>query len=400
MPKKSFDIAVVGGFGHVGLPLGLAFVKVGLKVCLVDISAEKQQIIDRGEMPFVEYGAQEVLTSGLASGHLRTSLESSEIKNARVVIICIGTPVDEYLNPKLRHFLSFFDNLAPNLDPEQLLIIRSTVYPKSCTQALKRLEETGRSGWKMAYCPERIVQGYSMKELFELPQLVAGMNKVAETEATELFSKLSPKIIPCQIHEAELAKLFSNAWRYIQFSVTNQFYMIASDFDQDYDRVREIMMDGYGRAGSLPSAGFAAGPCLLKDTMQLAAFSKNQFMLGHAAMMVNEGLPAFIVEQLKKDGPLENKKIGILGMAFKAEIDDIRDSLSYKLGKILRFQGAEVYYSDEYAKDSTFVSALALIENCDTVIVGVPHHAYKNLTFRSTQTVVDLWGHCKKPGET
>jgi UDP-N-acetyl-D-mannosaminuronic acid dehydrogenase len=151
------------------------------------------------------------------------------------------------------------------------------------------------------------------------------------------------------------------------------------------------IVDGYGRAHSLPSAGFAAGPCLLKDTMQLAAFNNNTFMLGHAAMMVNEGLPAFIVEQLRLKFDLSRTRVGILGMAFKADIDDTRDSLSYKLGKILRFYGADVLYSDEYAKDPTFISKEDLVASADVIIVGVPHTPYKQLNIPANVHVVDVW---------
>lgn len=189
-----------------------------------------------------------------------------------------------------------------------------------------------------------------------------------------------------------MIKLFSNAWRYILFAVTNQFYMISHNFGVDYDRVRKSLMDGYGRAATLPGPGFAAGPCLLKDTMQLSAFTGNEFILGHAAMMINEGLPNFIVRNLTTKHDLSKTKVGILGMAFKADIDDVRDSLSFKLGKILRFHGAKVYYSDEYAKNPDFVSKEDLIKNSEVVIVAVPHSAYKGLTFGKNIDVVDLWG--------
>ncbi len=199
-------------------------------------------------------------------------------------------------------------------------------------------------------------------------------------------------MIAVSVDEAELAKLFSNAWRYIQFAAANQFYMMATELGVDFNRVRAAMVDGYGRAASMPTAGFAAGPCLLKDTLQLAAFNNNNFTLGHAAMMVNEGLPGFIVEGLRRRYDLAKTRVGILGMAFKADIDDTRDSLSYKLGKILRFHGAQVGYSDELAKDPTFVSKEQLLQSSDVVIVGVPHAAYRTLAIPSRVDVVDVWG--------
>ena len=126
--------------------------------------------------------------------------------------------------------------------------------------------------------------------------------------------------------------------------------------------------------------------------MQLAAFNNNNFFLGHAAMMVNEGLPNFIVEDIRKRHNISKKKVGILGMAFKADIDDTRDSLSFKLGKILRFHGAKVYYSDEYAKDPTFISKEQLVKVCDIVIIGAPHSAYKNIKTPKKTKLIDIWG--------
>lgn len=392
--SKSFDIVIVGGLGHVGLPLGLAFANKGLKVCLYDLDQKKAEMVKKGIMPFIEYGAKPILKQVLKKGNLQISIDIETVSKAQYVIIAIGTPVDEYLNPKTREFLEFFARLKEHLHNDQLIIIRSTVYPRTCQQIRNILgnDET----WQVAYCPERIIQGYAVKELKELPQIVAGLSKKAVQDASELFSILSPKIIRTSMGEAELVKLFSNAWRYIQFAVTNQFYMISHNFGVDYDKVRDAMIEGYGRAATLPSAGFAAGPCLLKDTMQLSAFSSNNFLLGHAAMMINEGLPNFIVDDLRKRYDLSETKVGILGMAFKADIDDIRDSLSYKLGKILRFHGANVYYSDEYAKNPTFVSKEELINACDVVVIGVPHSAYKSLVIPKKIEVVDLWGIIKK----
>ncbi len=388
--KFAYDIAIVGGLGHVGLPLGIAFANKGNKVCLIDRDEAKAKVVNSGIMPFIEYGAEPILKDVLKNGNLSISLKSSLISDARAVIVAIGTPVDEYLNPKTRSFLEFFDSISSLLHEDQLIVIRSTVYPKTCEQVLHRIGKSKQ--WKISYCPERIVQGYAIKELKELPQIVAGLSKQAEDEAADLFSVLSPKIIRTSMREAELVKLFSNAWRYIQFAVTNQFYMISNNFGVDYDKVRNAMMEGYGRAATMPTAGFAAGPCLLKDTMQLSAFNQNNFLLGHAAMMVNEGLPNYVVEGLRKKHDLGSKKIGILGMAFKADIDDIRDSLSYKLGKILRFHGAQVLYSDEFARDPTFITKEALIKQSDIIIIGVPHTAYKDIRFPKGKEIIDLWG--------
>ena len=160
---------------------------------------------------------------------------------------------------------------------------------------------------------------------------------------------------------------------------------------KDYDKIRQIMVDGYQRAIGLPSAGFAAGPCLLKDTMQLSSFYNSQFLLGQAAMNINEGLPNYIIKCLKNEFDLSKKSVGILGMAFKGDVDDVRDSLSFKIGKILRFEGSKVNYSDEYAKNKDFCSKEELIKRSDIIIVGAPHSNYKGLVISDEKKVIDLW---------
>ena len=390
--NKNCDVVIIGGLGHVGLPLGIAFAEKGLKVCLYDTNTKNAELVQNGIMPFIEYGADPILKKLVKKKDaLTVSSDIRSVSQAKHIIVAIGTPVDEYLNPNVRIFLEFFKKLKKHLKKNQIIIIRSTVYPRTCQQVMNILRET-KKGVQLAYCPERIAQGYAIQELSELPQLVAGMTPTAQSNAAKLFAHIAPKTIKVKMEEAELAKLFTNAWRYIQFSITNQFYMIANDFNMDFNRIRQVMSDGYGRSYNIPSAGFAAGPCLLKDTMQLAAFNNNNFFLGHAAMMVNEGLPNYIVENLRHKYDITKKKIGILGMAFKADIDDTRDSLSFKLGKILKFHGAKVVYSDEYAKDPTLVSKEELVKECDIVIIGAPHSVYKKLKFPKKLKVVDIWG--------
>jgi UDP-N-acetyl-D-mannosaminuronic acid dehydrogenase len=396
-----FDICIIGGAGHVGLPLALVFADVGQRVIIYDLNDKVMNQVRGGTMPFIEYGAEPLLESALKSNRLLLTSDPHDIARAQTVIVAVGTPVDEYLNPKLRALLDLIEGLRPNLSPDQTVIIRSTVFPRTCRQVFRTLGTDGNT-WHVAYCPERIVQGYAIRELRDLPQIVSGCSEEAVRRATEVFALIAPSVIRLEVEEAELAKLFSNAWRYIQFAAANQFYMVAESIGLDFNRVRRAMAEGYGRASSLPGAGFAAGPCLLKDTMQLAAFNNNSFTLGHAAMAINEGLPNFLVDKLSRRYKLDETRVGILGMAFKADIDDIRDSLSYKLGKVLRFHGAHVLYSDEFATDPTFVPKEQLVASSDVVIVGVPHSAYRTLTVPDHVEVVDLWGviPTKAPDET
>jgi UDP-N-acetyl-D-mannosaminuronic acid dehydrogenase len=178
----------------------------------------------------------------------------------------------------------------------------------------------------------------------------------------------------------------------MKFAVANQFFMIADQAGVNYTNVLEAIRTDYPRAADLPAPGFAAGPCLFKDTMQLAAFTADHFPLGQAAMQVNEGLPAYIVSALERRyGGLEGKTIGILGMAFKAESDDPRASLSYKLRKLLAWAGAKVVSTDPFVQDERLTTLDCVLEESDILVLGVPHKAYRELDVGG-RDVVDVWG--------
>jgi UDP-N-acetyl-D-mannosaminuronic acid dehydrogenase len=325
-------------------------------------------------------------------------MEAACVAEAQHIVICLGTPVDEYMNPKTQQFLKIFQNLAQHLSPAQTIIVRSSVFPHTIDQMLRVLENRAPGApWQVAYCPERIVQGYAMQELYQLPQIVSGVTPQAEEAAAQLFSTLAPEIVRTTLQEAELVKLFANAWRYIKFAVANQFYMICENHGIDYNRVRQAMRQGYERAQDIPGAGFAAGPCLLKDTMQLHNFTGNNFLLGHSAMMINEGLPNFLVQQLGQRYSLPGLRVGILGMAFKADIDDIRDSLSFKLKKLLSFAGCSVLCTDEYDQRPDYATVPEVLAHAQVVFVGVSHTAYRNLSFPEGVEVIDLWNAVPQP---
>lgn len=397
MREPRFDVLIIGGFGHVGLPLGLALADKGLQVALYDLDASKRATIAAGKMPFIEHGAEPVLRRVIGKT-LHIADQLADVAQAETALITIGTPIDEYLNPRLRPVLELAEALRAHLRPGHPLILRSTVYPGT-SRHLYEFFRRHDLEVHLAYCPERIVQGYALQELATLTQIVSGFTSTAIDCAHRLFGRLGVETVQVTVEEAELAKLFSNAWRYIQFAIANQFYMIATQHGADYQQVYHAMTHKYERAQDFPRPGFAAGPCLLKDTLQLAAFHGHQFQLGHAAMMVNEGLPSFVVQHLTQQLRLDlsNVRVGILGMAFKAESDDIRDSLSYKLAKILRFHGAAVVCSDEYVPDASLVSKEELVSTCPVIIVAVPHHAYRDLEFPPGAHVVDLWGVTSAP---
>jgi UDP-N-acetyl-D-mannosaminuronic acid dehydrogenase len=386
------DVVVVGGGGHVGLPLSLTFAASGLCVGIYDTNVATLERIRRGEMPFMESGAEALLKSVLPTGRLELSADPAIVGRASNVIVVIGTPVDEFLAPSMSVFDRVVDELAPRLAAGALVVLRSTVYPGASERVAKRLAGLA-PGIDVAFCPERIAEGHAIEELTSLPQIVGADDDRVAARAEALFRRLGAKTIRTSTKEAELAKLFTNAWRYMKFAIANQFFVIAHDAGVNYSNVLRAIRDDYPRAADLPSPGFAAGPCLFKDTMQLAAFTRDHFPMGHSAMLVNEGLPAYIVSALERRyGSLGGKRIALLGMAFKAESDDPRSSLSYKLRKLLAWAGAEVRCTDPYVRDDRLVPLDDAIAGADVVVLGVPHKAYAGLRFPSGHDVVDVWG--------
>ena len=390
-PAADLDLVVLGGGGHVGLPLSLAFARAGLRVGIYDTNPAALERIAAGEMPFMENGADELLRELLPTGRLSFGSDGAMITRTNQLVVVIGTPVDEFLGPSMTIFEKAVEQVAPYLRDGALVVLRSTVYPGTTAYVAQHLADRG-CHVDVAFCPERIAEGHALEELHTLPQIIGADTDIAAERATALFGTLAARTIRTTTKEAELAKLFTNTWRYMKFAVANQFFMIADQAGVDYTNILHAIREDYPRAADLPGPGFAAGPCLFKDTMQLAAFTADHFPLGQAAMQVNEGLPAYIVSALERRyGGLQGKTVGILGMAFKSESDDPRASLSYKLRKLLTWAGARVLATDPYVRDDRLVPLETVLAESDILVLGAPHKAYRGLAVDG-KDVVDVWG--------
>lgn len=391
---KKYDLCIVGGAGHVGLPLGVTFANSGVKTILFDINKPWLTKIESGRFPFKEKNGDSELKKALARKALFTSTSPESITQSRAVLLVIGTPVDEHLNPDLRTLFQLIDRYLPYFTDGQMIILRSTVYPGTSERLQKLLARSGKKVG-VAFCPERIAQGVAIKELRGLPQIVSAFDPQTVRRASALFKKIAPSIVVTERPvEAELAKLYSNAWRYIKFSVANQFFIMADQHGLDYQRIHDAMVKDYPRNKDLPRPGFAAGPCLFKDTMQLAAFNHNNFFLGHAAMLINEGMPNYVIQKLKRhpsDNPIVI--IGILGMAFKAGSDDARSSLSYKLKKLAEAHAEEVLCHDVHIEDSSFTDLRELVKRSDAIILATPHKEYRSIrpSAYPKKLFIDIW---------
>ena len=390
-PEGAFDLdaVIIGGCGHVGLPLAIALASRGARVGIYDVSQAAVDRVNAGRLPFAEPGAAEPLREARAAGRLEASADAAIVGTAEHVIVVIGTPVDEHLNPDQAAIPNALGGCAGYLRDGQILILRSTVYPGVTALVEKTVAGLGIE-IDVAFCPERIAEGKAMTELFELPQIISARTARGVDRASALFRRLTGHLVVMTPEEAELAKLFTNVWRYIKFATANQLYMMANDGGLDFERIRQGLGEDYPRAADMPAAGFAAGPCLFKDTMQLAAFNNNNFALGHTAMTINEGMPLYLVYRLEQRFGLASMTVGILGMAFKGGSDDTRSSLSYKLRRILAFKAGAVLCTDPYVTTDPALRPLPdVLAQSDLLVIAAPHPEYRELV--TDKPVADIW---------
>jgi len=390
MSDSTCDVCVIGGGGHVGLPLALTFADSGLRTDIYDINTKTIEKIRQGIMPFTEEGGEEMLKRVLANGMLQAHDTPELISQCSFIVLVIGTPVDEHRNPNFTGIQRAIEGVISHLRDGQTLILRSTVFPGLSHHVKQYLRRQGLD-IAVAFCPERVAEGFSIREFRTLPQIVGASEQSTRDAVRKLFGRFTDDFIEMQPIEAELCKLMTNAWRYIQFATINQFYMIASEHGLDFNAILHGCRYKYPRTAGMPGPGLAAGPCLVKDTMQLAAFSHNSFPLGHAAMVINESLPAHLIDLAKRKVDLTEKTCGILGMAFKAESDDPRDSLSYKFRKLLLLECKEVLCSDPYVHDPQLTTLEDVLRRADVLFVAAPHQVYRKLKVRPDQVLIDVW---------
>ena len=377
MPER---IAVIG-LGRVGLPLALAFAKEGFTVIGVDVDEKKIDRLKQGEMPFLERGADPILKESIGKNFNVTSDLRLAVSRSTILILTLGTPVDEHMNPVFEQIEISMRNMMPALKPGHLLILRSTVYPGT-TEYLKRFIEreaklTVGTDIFLAYCPERISEGNSFAELGLIPQIVGTLDGKSSVRASFLFKHLTPKIIPTDARSAELSKLFCNMYRYIQFAVANEFMMIADNYERDIYHIVDLVNRDYARGG-LKSPGFTGGPCLYKDGFFLINDIPFSDLIS-ISWKINETVPAYLIKRIKSQLTLDGRKVVILGLAFKRDIDDNRNSLSYKARKIFLKEGAQVFMHDPYLKPEDLKTVL---RGADVVLLAVNHESYKNLSLQ------------------
>lgn len=371
------DVAIIG-LGRIGLPLALAFADAGSRVIGVDIDPGRLAGIRAGTMPFEEPGAQEVLERVLPTGRLAVSSTTADAAAAEHVVITLGTPSYAHIEIDIRDIRRVIDELLPVFRPGMSLILRSTVAPGTTDFVAGYIEQ--RRGLRpgidiyVAHVPERIAAGRFVAEIGTLPCIVGAADENSGQRVGRLFARLGAPIIQTTPIQAELAKIWTNIIRYTKFALPNLLMMDCEKFGANVFQVVDLINRDYPRGG-IAFPGLTAGTCLRKDF----AFSEERLTgpgMLLAVSRVNESIPLFLVEGVKRRiGPLRGQKVAVLGLTFKRDSDDERDSLAHKLIRFLERELADVAVHDRHVRGGTLTFE-DVVADAKAVIVATNHSEF------------------------
>lgn len=394
---KATSVAVVG-IGRVGLPLALFLASKKLKVYGLDVDESKIALILKSVMPFKEDGAQEYLEKYVNKNFFPTT-DFSQLTKSKIIIMTLGTPVDDNMNPSLVQIDRALETMKPFFRPGQLLILRSTVSPGTTNYVRSSIDDIPKlkvgKNFYLAFCPERIAEGKSLKELGEIPQIIGGTDRISTQKASDFFQSLGIAVSKSDDVSAELAKLFTNMYRYINFAIANEFMILAGNYNRDIYKIVDLVNKNYKRGGlSLP--GLTGGPCLFKDGFFLISDVPFADLIA-TSWKINESIPLFLINKIRQRRKLEGKKAVVLGLAFKADIDDTRESLAFKVNKALERERAKVFLHDPYIKEYQ-TDLKETLKDADFVFIATNHTYYKNLDINEIKKLVskncvvcDVW---------
>jgi len=363
--------------------------KKGYNVIAIDKNKKINDLLNKGILPYKEEDAKKLLISSLKKNKIIFTDSLEEIKNSKFIIVTVGTPITAKNKPNMKYVFKVLNEIKKYLNHKQSIVLRSTVYPGTTLKFIKKLRKINLKS-KVSYCPERVAQGKSISEIENLTQIISTEDKRENLIISNLFKSICKRIEILNFEEAEYSKLFSNAWRYIKFAVTNEFFMLAQKRGLNFNKVYKAMTSYYPRNYDFPKQGFAGGPCLPKDAIQLWHSCKTYSKLAYNSYLINQSMPKFIVDNLKGKVKLKNNKIGVLGTTFKSGIDDERDSLSLNLIKYLRKKNARVFFYDPYIKTRNHSKLKFILKNCKIIFIGTPHPEFKKINFKNIE-VIDCW---------
>ena len=389
-------VAVIGAGGHVGFPFACVVANAGHTVYGIDVNELSVDLLNSSIAPYVEEGADEILYHNLKNERLLFTTDFDYIKDADVVAIMIGTPVDGEGNARLDDLFNFVDDtLIPRMSKHQLIVLRSTVSPGTTEVLRKHIEK--KHGWVegidyfLVFCPERVVQGKSIVETTKLPQIVGAFNDISFKVAKDFFKTfITNQIFQLTPKETELGKLMTNMYRYVTFAFANEMWMIGQKHGVNIDKVIDACNYDYPRMDVPHPGPNVGGPCLFKD----GRFLLSDIPFGdliQTSFLINEGMPEYVFNRIKEMNP-NIEKVLILGATFKKDCDDTRNSLSFKMKKVCKKHGVESWIADPFAIVDDVMPATT---EPDAVVVMTPHtdtHISWPLNeFKKDCIVADIW---------
>ena len=372
------SVTMVGGCGRIGLPFSLHAAGQGYEVTIVDTDSAQLSRVLQGEVPFREEGMPELLDRGLANGRLKGSTQIGPETPMDLVVIFLGTPLVRG-EANVDSIIGIVQEIAQFAHSGTEVVLRSTVPPGSSREIWHHyLHSQGIRFF--SYWPERVLQGKVLSEISSLPQII-GHDSSLGPKTRALLDSTDARIIECSLEEAESAKLIANSYRFTMFNLANEFKDLCSTVGVDYERVRNLVTQDYPRATGLPKSGPVGGPCLAKDTAQLATVREaNSGSLLMQAIEMNKSYAYRIVAKLLDEYDLPSMTVGLLGLAFKPDSDDYRDSQGTRLRDLLHRRARCVMVHDPFLMESQHLHEIIAI--ADIVIIATSHREYRDLDIR------------------
>jgi UDP-N-acetyl-D-mannosaminuronic acid dehydrogenase len=383
--RRDFSVGVVG-LGRVGLPLAIAYAVRGIRTYGVDLDEARLAAIRNADMPFQEIDGQEALLALKDGDVLQVAADYEILRNADAIFITVGTLLNNEMRPDYQFLEKALTKLAGILHPVQLLMLRSTVAPGTLTKRVKpfmarHLQLNPGKDILLASAPERIAAGFALQELPGLPEVVGGIDEMSTETAAEVLKALNPakKVFKTSPEGAELSKLFTNVYRYVTFALANEFALLGEVHGVDAHQIIQFANQDYPRGG-IPRPGPCGGPCLAKDGYFLVEdLTFPDFIL--TAWKLNEGVPAHVVRRLKerlhrRGDMLAGSRVCVLGLGFKAESDDTRQSPAVRIIDLLRAEGADVVVSDPFHESADLKSA---VEGAVAIVLATNHRAFRDV---------------------
>jgi UDP-N-acetyl-D-glucosamine dehydrogenase len=392
---KSAKVGIVG-LGYVGLPLAVAFSQAGFKVLGFDSQQKRVDLVNEGQSYIVDVGSER-LSAAIANNLLEATTDQSRLKEVDAICICVPTPLTRTKEPDLSYVIYESEEISKHLQPGQLVVLESTTYPGTTSEVvLPILERTGLKGGQdfyLAYSPERVDPGSKNYNIGNTPKVVGGIDSRSTRLAELLYNQVAEVVVPVSSPEvAEMTKIFENVFRSVNIALVNELTKLCEKMGISvWEVIDAAASKPFGYMPFYPGPGIG-GHCIPLDPYYLANKAREydfhtRFI--ELAADINEQMPYYvasrIMEALNASGKsLNGARVLVLGVAYKKDVEDVRESPSVKLIQLLREKGASLSYNDPYvgriqiAEDILTSVELAdeLLSLADCVVIATDHSCY------------------------